>query len=74
MKPWPSVLLPWRAPDSLTTIVFTAPMRRAASSASSTASRAARLCGTVTLAPTKPSLPRQRSASAKSSGATASGT
>ena len=50
--------------------VLAAPIARAASEASSASSSAASLCGTVTLAPTKPSPGIARTRASKSSGAT----
>ncbi len=57
-----------RPPEKLS--VLAAPIASAASEASSASSSAATLCGTVTLAPTKPSLASRRTSAAKSAGAT----
>ena len=50
--------------------VLAAPIARAASEASSASSSAATLCGTVTLAPTKPSAAIPRTSASNSAGAT----
>jgi len=72
-KPQPSVLLPVMRP-SRNTSRFTAPARCALGSTLSQIANAARLCGMVTLRPANPAAARPRTAVAKSSGRTASGT
>ncbi len=73
-KPAASVLMPVMRPSAPMTSVLTAPIRAASGATSSTSSSTASLCGTVTLPPAKLRCCSSRTASARRSGATGSGT
>ena len=64
MKPTPSVFSPYSMP-STNLIVFTAPAASAGALISSTSSKAASLCGTVTFSPLPPAAPKPRTAVSK---------
>ena len=73
-KPLPSLLKPESVPSASTTMVLTAPIRRAVSLTRCSNGIAVCLCGIVTLQPRKPRAANPGSAFLSRSGLTASGT